>query len=319
MWWARYYSRPPQILGRCVAVLLFLAEVDDIGFARVEALRRLAPVDVIAQEHVEHLACLPSRARQRHDLRVVHREHRELALEGRFNEELLLIRLTPEVRMIGDQTSQDEEELSAHVGRAFAVLHTTNAPAFIHQIEEGLDVLAHVLEADDVDRPIKRWNQRIDAVRLAGRLVRVDVARTLREGKGRNELAPRHALAPGHTVVHDEVPGVAREAEEHQHGTAVLATIAQENVRRHLGTQGVQGAEAITLPFLGRVEVHHSADANRGVGLLVQEVNGGRDALESVDDVDGIQELDRAVLLLLEVLRACRARCPAGTHCPRGR
>ncbi len=300
-------THKPQSLGlRLQRFLLnvFVIEVDRVTLARREPLRRLAPVDVIAQEHVQNVARLPARAGQIHDRRIVNRELRDLPLQTSVDGELLLIGLAPEVRVVGQQASEHEEKLTAHMDGALAVLNATDAEALVDQVEEGLHVLAHVRDADDVAGLVESRNELIDVDVAAGSLVRMQDAGDLRHGQGRDQLASGHALAPGNAPMENEGLVVLAQARKGQNSATGLTTIAQKDVRGHLGAQCVENPEAVTLPLLRCVEMDQRSDTDRSAGVAVQEVDGRTGTLKTVNDVRRILQPDVAVFVETVLLTA---------------
>ncbi len=273
-------------------IIRLVVETRDAPFAVTtgQSLRPLATVDVVADEVVENVLRLATGACQIHDARVVDRELGEFATERCLNEEPLFIGLAPEVVVIGENPGQDVQECAAHVDRSLAILDLLDAPALVDEREERRDVGTHDVGTEDLDSPVQGRHELVHLHTATRRLVRMEQPRDLCQGKRRDELPTCHPLSPADAIVEGEAPVRRRQAVEHGDGFARLPLVAQEDVGRDLHPKRVQDVEALGLPLLGGAEMNRGTEADRHFGLGSLKVHPGGDALEPIDDVDGVHE-----------------------------
>lgn len=291
-------------LKRSVVLLLRIAvlvvvipvrdEVDEL--ARLEAAAPLAAVDVVRQQRVENLPRLAAGAGEARHLRILHREECDLAHEGRFDEEVELLRPLPEVQVVGEEPSQAHQERGAQLRGTLLVHHAADAPALVDDLEEAPDVGTEAVPPDALTDGVDTARELVVLVPAAGAEMRVQLPDRLQEPQRRDQLITLHALPPAHPPAEHE-SALTRQIDEVGDCRELVLEIPQQHVGGHLGPARVENAEAVTLPRLGGREVHHRTQVRRVSAVDPEQMQRGRNPLQSVHDEDGILQEDQSVLL----------------------
>lgn len=245
---------------------------------------------MLDEQLVEDLAGRPARGRQTHDLRVVDGERLQLPDVGGLQLQLFSV---PEQRVVREHPSQLHQKRALEVGRPAPNGDTLDAVALVEDLEEGPNVLGEPTHADVLGDLVEAGDQLEHGVGPARARVAVQHGRDLDEGDGADQVAPAHVLRPGDLVVHH--PGaVHAQRMQLPDGRADLAPVAQGDVAAQLGLRQVELVEEVALHLVRGAEVDLDAQLGHGRFVGGHPTDRTGDALQPVDDVDGVLEVDEA-------------------------
>ncbi len=156
--------------------------------------------------------------------------------------------------MVAQNPSQSHQEGHPEIDRGFLVGDPLDAPALVHQVEEGPDIVPEDPRADLVHDPLKTNCQIRDLIGTTRSDVTHKRSGRLQQGHSSQELASRHPLTPADPVFEDECP-VVTEAPKCLEGSIVMTHVTRQDIRGQPGPQQVENPEPVSLPGLIRPEV----------------------------------------------------------------
>ncbi len=215
----------------------------------------------------------------------------------------------PEIVEVGERACEDTEEALLDLDGAIREDDLPHPEARVDEFEECVDICAHRGSAD-LFHDLVEVGRDILIVRSASiapgtEAAMEDVSDTAHCHRG-DDLLAEPALLPLDAAVQGEGLILAQ-LRNHVDGLEVRLRITQEHVHGDLRTGQVENLEAIPLPVVRRVEMNRAADADVGTRVLGEDRSGSTHALETVDNVDFIEEDVIPIFLV-------GTPCPVSTH-----
>lgn len=249
-------------------------------------------LDQHAEEQVTRHAVTASKATNR---RVRHGETLEtLEVLLGHNEPVSL----PVVQVLPKELCQGKQEGLLDMNGRLLVGDHADPPADIEHIEEGPDVVLEDVSPSVLEDLLQTRREIEGTVAEPGTDVSVETTNDLVERDRTHQLANTGTLGPGDLLPHDELPIGRCQRVQDVRDLQLVTEVAKRDVRAELRLTDVESIEPVAFPVFGRAEVDGGADTRLSGTITFHQLSRSGDALETVDDVHGIDQVERVTTFL---------------------